>query len=86
MSKRWKEFSLYVPGTVFITLGILVVLFPMILVALISAGFLLIGFTAMLVAHRLRKLRQGGERAVVWEPVEPFFGEWFDRVFIYRRW
>jgi hypothetical protein len=86
MSERWKGFSLYVPGAIFITLGILVVLFPMILVALISAGLVLIGLTAILVAHRLRSLRQGGGRTVVWEPVEPFLGEWFDRVFIYRRW
>jgi hypothetical protein len=86
MSRRWKELSLYIPGIIFITLGILVVLFPMLLVALISAGLLLVGFTAILVAHRLRKLRQGRERTVVWGPVEPFFGEWFDRVFIYRRW
>ena len=86
MSKRWNRFSLYLPGTIFITLGILVVLFPMILVAFISAGFLLIGLTAVLIGHRVRKLRQEGERTVDWEPVEPFFGEWFDRVFIYRRW
>ena len=86
MKRKWRGFSLYLPGTIFLVLGILVVLFPMLLVALISAGLLLIGFMGISVAHRLRKLRQGAEWTVVWEPVEPFVGEWLDRVFLYRRW
>jgi hypothetical protein len=83
MSKRLKAFSLYLPGTILIMLGILVVFFPMLLVALISACLLLLGLTAISVAHRLHRR---GEWTIVWEPVEPFFGEWFDRVFLYRRW
>ena len=86
MSRRWNEFLLYLPGVIFITFGILVVLFPMLLVALISAVFLLVGIVAISVAHRLRKLRQGGEWTGLRGPAEPSFGAWFDRVFIYRRW
>lgn len=86
MSGRWKEFSLYFPGTIFIMLGILVVFFPMLLVALFSACLIVLGVAAISVAHRLRKLRQGNEWTVTWEPVDPFAEEWFDRVFLYRRW
>ena len=86
MNGRWKGFSLYIPGTIFIMLGILLIFFPMILVAFISAGLILMGLMAVSLAHRLKKLRQGGEWTVVWEPVDPFVKEWFDRVFLYRRW
>lgn len=86
MSRRWMEFSLYLPGTIFILLGILVVFFPMLLVALISAGLILLGFMAILVAHRLNALRHRGEWTVVWDRVESSIGNWFDRVFLYRRW
>ena len=86
MSKRWKGFSLYLPGAIFIMLSIFVVFFPMLLVALISASLLLLGLMAISIAHRLRRLRQRGEWTIVWEPVEPFVGDWFDRVFLYRRW
>ena len=86
MSGRWMEFTLYLPGTIFILLGILVVYFPMLLVALISAGLILLGFMAILVGHRLNVLRHRGEWTVVWDPVEPSIGKWFDRVFLYRRW
>ena len=80
------EFTLYLPGTIFILLGILVVFFPMLLVALISAGLIFLGLMAILVGHRLNALRHRGELTVVWDPVEPSIGKWFDRVFLYRRW
>lgn len=85
MDRKWRGFSLYLPGTIFVVLGILVVLFPMLLIALISAGLMLIGFMGISVAHRVRKLRRGAEWTVVWEPIEPFVGEWFERGFVYRR-
>jgi hypothetical protein len=86
MIRGWKAFYLYLPGTILILLGILVVFFPMLLVALISASLILLGFMAILVAHSLKELRHRGEWTVAWEPVEPFFGKWFDRVLLYRQW
>ena len=85
MKEKMRGFSLYLPGATFIMLGLLVVFFPMLLVALFSAALILIGVTAISIAHRLRKLRRESEWTVVWEPVEPFVGDWFDRVFLYRR-
>lgn len=85
MSKRWKGFSLYLPGTIFIMLGLLVIFFPMLLVALISASLILLGLMAVSIAYRVRRLRQRGEWTITWEPVEPFVGDWFGRAFLYRR-
>ena len=86
MREKMREYSFYLPGATFIMLGLLVVFFPMLLVALFSAALILIGIAAISIAHRLRKLRRDAERTVVWEPVDPHVGEWLQRMFVYRRW
>ena len=86
MKKGINGFSLYVPGAIFIMLGILVVLFPMLLVGLFSAGLILIGITAISVAHHLRKRYRNSHWKVNWEHVDPFVGDWQHRVFVRRRW
>ena len=86
MRKGMKGFSLYLPGTIFIMLGILVVFFPMLLVGLFSAGLIVLGITALSVAHHLRKWQRDSHWTVAWEPVDPHAGEWLQRVFVYRRW
>ena len=86
MKEGTKGFSLYVPGTLFIMLGVLVVFFPMLLVGLFSAGLILIGITAISVAHHLRKNHRNSHWKVNWEPVDPFVREWQHRVFVHRRW
>lgn len=86
MKERIKGFSLYVPGALFVVLGILVVLFPILLVGLFSAGLILIGVTAISVAHQLRKYHRSSLRTVHWEQVDSFLEEWPHRVFVHRRW
>ena len=86
MKKGIKGFSPYVPGAIFIMLGILVVLFPMLLVGLFSAGLILIGITAISVAHRLKKYQSNSHWKVNWEHVDPFVRGWQHRVFVRRRW
>ena len=86
MKEGLKTFSLYLPGAIFIMLGILVVLFPMLLVGLFSAGLIVLGITAISVAHQLRKLQRHSHWKVNWEHVNPFVGDWRNRVFVYRRW
>ena len=85
MKEGVKGFSLYVPGAIFIMLGILVVFFPMLLVGLFSAGLIVLGITAISVAHHLRKWRRNSHWTVAWEPVDPFVKEWQNRVFVHRR-
>lgn len=86
MKEGTRGFSLYLPGAIFIVLGILVVLFPMLLVGLFSAGLILIGITAISVAHRLKKWQRNSHWTMDWERVDPFMGEWRNRVFVRRRW
>jgi hypothetical protein len=86
MKEGLKGFSLYVPGALFIMLGILAIFFPMLLVGLFSAGLILIGITAISVVHHLRKHQRNLHWNVNWEHVDPFVGDWQHRVFARRRW
>jgi len=86
MKERIRKLTFYLPGATLILLGFLVIFFPMLLVALFSAGLILIGITAISIAHRLRRLRRESQWTMVWEPVDPIMGEWLQRVFLYRRW
>ena len=86
MKKGIKKFSPYVPGALFVILGILVVFFPMLLVGLFSAGLILIGITAISVAHHLQKHHRNSHWKVNWEPVGPHVKEWQNRVFVRRWW
>lgn len=85
MKEGVKGFSLYVPGAIFIMLGILVVFFPMLLVGLFSAGLIILGITAISVAHHLRKWQRNSHWTVAWEPVDPHVEELLQRVFVYGR-
>mgnify|MGYP001813055746 FL=1 len=86
MKERIKGFSLYVPGALFLILGVLVVFFPMLLVGLFAAGLIVLGITAISVAHHLRKRYRNSHWTVTWEDVDPFVRDWQHRVFVRRRW
>ena len=86
MKEGWREFSLYLPGAIFIMLGILVIFSPMLLVGLFSAGLIVLGIAVVSVVHQLRKLRRNSHWTVTWEPVDSYVGDWLHRVFVYRRW
>ena len=86
MKEDIKGFSIYLPGAILVMLGILVVLFPMLLVGLFSASLIVLGITAISVAYRLRKWQRNSHWTVAWEPVDPYGGDWLQRVFVYRRW
>jgi uncharacterized membrane protein HdeD (DUF308 family) len=86
MNTKWKDISLYLPGVILIILGILVVAFPMLLVALISAGLILIGIAAITMANQLRQLNRRSYWTVDWEPVDRSGSDWLDRMFVHRRW
>jgi len=86
MNTNWKDLSLYLPGVILIILGVLVVAFPMLLVALISAGLVLIGIAAITMAHQLRQLNRRSHWTVDWEPVDRTGSDWLHRLFVYRRW
>ena len=85
MKEGITGFSLYLPGALLVILGILVVIFPMLLVGLFSAGLIVIGITTISVAHNLRKNHRNSYWRVNWEHVNPFAEEWQHRVFVHRR-
>ena len=86
MKEGMKGLSPYLPGAIFIMLGILVVLFPMLLVGLFSAGLIVLGITTISVAHRLRKWQRNPHWTVAWESVDPQVEDWLQRVFVHKRW
>ena len=85
MRQKLEGFSRYIPGAVFFILGLLVIVFPMLLVVLFSATLILIGMAAIFVAHRLRKWQGAAEWKMDWQAVNSLWGEKLQRVFIYRR-
>lgn len=53
-----RKLSYYAPGTGMILLGILVVAFPALLVALVAAMLIVIGIGTLYAAHHVRKLHE----------------------------
>ena len=86
MKEGIKGFSAYLPGAILVMLGVLVVFFPMLLVGLFSAGLIVLGITAISVAHRLKKYQSNSHWTVHWEEVDSFVEKWPHRVFVNRRW
>jgi hypothetical protein len=86
MKESIKGLSLYVPGALFVMFGILVVFFPILLVGLFSAGLIVLGITALSVAHHLRRYQRNSHWTVKWEQVDPFVEKWQHRVFVQGRW
>jgi hypothetical protein len=85
MSRRLEGFSGYMPGVVLIILGVLVILFPMLLVAFFSAILIMIGLSAILVVHRLKKWQGAPEWKMDWQTGDGPWGERLQRLFIYKR-
>ena len=85
MRKRLEGFSGYIPGVVFVILGILVISFPMLLVLFFSTILIMIGLSAIFVAHSVRKWQGTPEWKMDWQALDPRWGERLRRVFIYRR-
>jgi hypothetical protein len=85
MKQKLQGFSGYIPGAVFIILGLLLIVFPMLLVVFFSATFILIGMAAVFVAHGLRRRQGTSGWKVSGQAVNSLWGERLQRVFIYRR-
>ena len=75
----------YIAGAIIITLGIIVIFFPMLLVALTSALFILVGAATISIFHNLRRVHKLANSTEDWEYFNPFHKEKRQRVFIYRR-
>ena len=80
----------YIPGGVMVLMGVLIIAFPEILVALVAAVVISFGVGALFVGHQMRKtegsVRQGYEYTEcddgfcrVWSRNYPSFGRWHRR-------
>jgi hypothetical protein len=56
MEKPLSRSMTVVPGTVFILLGVLIVIEPIILAWIIAAGFILLGVVMLMAANFVRKI------------------------------
>ncbi len=53
-----RKMGYYAPGSGLVLLGLLIVVFPELLVALVAATLIMLGIGALYAAHQLRKLHQ----------------------------
>jgi hypothetical protein len=79
-----KNIKYYFPGLSLITVALIIVAFPQILIALIGATIICVGFVALYIGHMLRKgLYEGGYRhgSLLDEflMVQPVFRRWYNR-------
>ncbi|GEM_PF-2253387 len=84
-----RKLGYYVPGSVLILLGILIVAVPELLVALVAATLITIGIGVLYAAHHVRKLHEEFGKL----EDEAFFGDGFydpfvnfERAFFGRLW
>ncbi len=56
MSKPFSAVALVLPGLIFIALGILVVVYPLVLVWLVAAALVLFGIIMLIIATLIRKI------------------------------
>ena len=82
-----NRINYYIPGGFLVLMGVLIVVFPEILVALVAALVIAMGVGALLIGHQMRKtessVRHGYEYAEyddgfcrVWSRHAPVFGRW----------
>ena len=86
-----NRLNYYIPGAVIVLIGLLIVVFPQILVALVAALIISIGVGALFIGHQMRKteraVQTGYDRSEcdddgfcrVWSRHYPVFHRWTRR-------
>jgi hypothetical protein len=86
-----KRLSYYIPGGLLIFMGLLIVAFPEILIALVSAIIIMVGVGALVIGHYMRKAEHGARGGYEWTESDddgfcrvrigrsPFFRRWYRR-------
>jgi uncharacterized membrane protein HdeD (DUF308 family) len=57
MQKQSKDMTRYLPGAILILSGVLIVAFPMLLVAFVSGLLILGGIVAIAIAHKVKRFQ-----------------------------
>ena len=76
MQKNARDMTRYLPGAILILSGVLIVAFPMLLVAFVSGLLILGGVMAIAIAHKVKRF-QGATGCL--HDSEPFHGSFWDQ-------
>ena len=79
-----KNIKYYIPGSLFVLMGLLIVAVPQILVVLIAASIIMAGIAILQIGHMMRKSGTEIENIVDRFSDDDFFGRRFARVPVYR--
>lgn len=86
MRGKFESVKKYVPGLILILLGLVIVAFPMLLVAFVSAMLILAGVIAIAVAHKAKNLENQIGRLSSLDPFERAFWHRAEKAFCRRPW
>jgi uncharacterized membrane protein HdeD (DUF308 family) len=86
MKNKTKEMARYLPGVILILLGLVIVAFPMLLVAFVSALLVLGGIMAIAIARKLKRFEDEAGRLHGSGPFERSFWNDAERAFHRSRW
>jgi hypothetical protein len=76
----------YLPGTILVLSGVLIVAFPMLLVAFVSGLLILGGVMAIAVAHKIKRFQDTTKRFHDSEPFHGSFWNQSEKVFHQDQW
>ncbi|MBW1739930.1 MAG: hypothetical protein JRJ42_02215 [Deltaproteobacteria bacterium] len=86
MKEKLRDMTRYIPGLIFILLGLVIVAFPMLLVAFASALLILVGIIAIAIAHKTKRLEDEIGYLFDSEPFEKSFWDQAQKVFYRGPW
>ena len=75
MQKNLRDMTRYMPGVVLILSGVLIVAFPMLLIAFVSGLLILGGVMAIAIAYRVKRFQDATGRL---HHSEPFYGSFWN--------
>ena len=76
MQKNTRDMTRYLPGAILILSGVLIVAFPMLLVAFVSGLLILGGVMAIVIANKVKRFQDATGRLY---DSEPFHGSFWNQ-------
>lgn len=86
MTRKTRDMTRYLPGAILILSGVLIVAFPMLLVAFVSGLLILGGVMAIAIAHRIKRFQDITGRLHDSEPFSGSFWNHTEKAFHQERW
>ena len=86
MKNRLKEMTRYMPGLIFILMGVMIVAFPMLLVAFVSAFLVMVGIIAIALAYHMKRVEKEMNHMFDGKPFERSFWHRTQEIFCRRPW